>query len=129
MTEDAQQEQPKRVRLRVKLDTVGRVASELARVYRQVKQGDLSEDKGTKRAQILTALRSALEAEQFELRLQKLEQLQASEQAKVIEHRNEQRSQGTELPARPGIPEHSTHTFSQVSLGVQRNSVKDQCQD
>lgn len=88
MADDVQQDQPKRPRLRVKLDNVGRVASELARVYRAMKQGDLSSEQGKSRAQVLSALRAALEAEQFEKRLAAIEARQASEHAKVIEHRS-----------------------------------------
>jgi repressor of nif and glnA expression len=59
--------------IRAKLNTIGRVASELATVYRQVKAGALESAEGLRRAQILTALRQCLELSNIEQRVLELE--------------------------------------------------------
>jgi hypothetical protein len=58
---------------RRKLDTVGRVASELGRVYRLLDAGQIDENNAKARAAVLTACRQALEIGGIEDRLAELE--------------------------------------------------------
>ena len=55
------------------LDTVGGVVTELGRVYRQARRGDLDIGDATRLAYILRELRCALEAGDIEARIEALE--------------------------------------------------------
>jgi hypothetical protein len=57
------------------------VASELGKLYRQVRRGDVDALEGSRMAQILSALRQCLEASELEARLAKLEQQETPEAA------------------------------------------------
>jgi hypothetical protein len=50
------------------------VASELGKLYRQVRKGEVDALEGSRMAQILSALRQCLEASDLEARLARLEQ-------------------------------------------------------
>jgi len=72
------------------LDTVGRVASELGRLYRAARRGEIDENKAAKYAYILTALRQCLEISAIEERLIELERRagqNASERPNLITYR------------------------------------------
>jgi len=56
------------------LDTVGRVATELGRLYRVARRGELDKSEAAKLAFILTALRQCLEVSAVEDRLAALEE-------------------------------------------------------
>ncbi len=52
-----------------RLDTVGGVVTELGRIYRQARKGELDVGDGTRLAMILREIRCALEVSDFEARL------------------------------------------------------------
>ncbi len=56
-----------------RLDTAGHVASELGRVYRHMRRGEIEPAEGERFARVLTMLRQALEMSEVEIRLQVLE--------------------------------------------------------
>jgi hypothetical protein len=56
-----------------RLDSVGAVASELGRVYRQTRHGEIPAQDATRYASILTAVRQCLESSEVERRIQELE--------------------------------------------------------
>ena len=56
-----------------RLDTVGGVVTELGRVYRQARRGNLDVGDATRFAMILREIRCALEASDIERRLEALE--------------------------------------------------------
>ena len=56
-----------------RLDRVGAVITELGKLYREARRGEIEVHQATRLASILTALRSALEAGEFERRLDTLE--------------------------------------------------------
>ncbi len=56
-----------------RLDTVGGVVTELGRIYRQARRGELDVGDATRLAMILREIRSALEAGDIERRIQELE--------------------------------------------------------
>ncbi len=55
------------------LDTIGRVCTELGRVYRAARRGDVGTSDASRLANILTALRMGLEVGALEDRLRRLE--------------------------------------------------------
>lgn len=57
-----------------RLDTLAGIRKELARVYRECRQGDLSAATGTKLAFILQCLNKSVEVEAIEQRLRALEE-------------------------------------------------------
>jgi len=61
-------------RLRIPLRTVDDVSRELARLYRQMKAGQIATADGTKLAYVLNLLRQAIETGQLEQRIEALEQ-------------------------------------------------------
>ncbi len=56
-----------------RLDSVGGVVTELGRIYRQARKGELDVGDATRLAMILREIRSALEAGDIERRIQELE--------------------------------------------------------
>lgn len=64
-------------RLRIPLRTAGDVQRELARLYRQMKSGQIAPSDGTKMAYVLNLLRQAIETGDIETRLNALEQAAA----------------------------------------------------
>ncbi len=56
-----------------RLDSVGGIVSELGRVYREARRGELDVGDATRLATILREIRSALEAGDIERRIEKLE--------------------------------------------------------
>ena len=52
-----------------RLDSVGGVVTELGRIYRQARKGELDVGDGTRLAMILREIRCALEVSDFEARL------------------------------------------------------------
>ena len=56
-----------------RLDRVGGVITELGKLYREARRGEIDAYQATRLASILTGLRSALEAVEFERRLDALE--------------------------------------------------------
>ena len=60
-------------RLRIPLRSAGDVQRELARLYRQMKAGEIAPADGTKLAYVLNLLRAAIEAGDLEQRIQTLE--------------------------------------------------------
>ena len=62
-------------RLRIPLRTAGDVQRELARLYRQMKAGQIAPADGTKLAYVLNLLRVSIETNDIEQRIQALEQL------------------------------------------------------
>ena len=56
------------------LDTVGGVVTELGRIYRQARRGELDVGDATRLAMILREIRCALEVSDFENRLQIVEE-------------------------------------------------------
>jgi hypothetical protein len=61
-----------------RLDTVGAVACELARLYRQARRGEIDVASASRLATILTALKGCLETADVERRIADLEQLAAA---------------------------------------------------
>jgi hypothetical protein len=59
------------------LATLGRVASELARMYREARRGEISASDASKLASVLAVLRQCLEASDLEKRMADLEELLA----------------------------------------------------
>ncbi len=59
-----------------RLDTVGGVVTELGRVYRKARRGELDVGDATRLAYILREIRCALEASDIEKRLDALERLE-----------------------------------------------------
>jgi hypothetical protein len=57
------------------LATLGRVASELARMYREARRGEISAGDASKLASVLAVLRQCLEASDLEKRMAELEDL------------------------------------------------------
>ena len=57
------------------LDTIGGVVTELGRIYRQARRGELDVGDATRLAMILREIRSALEAGDIERRIEELEQV------------------------------------------------------
>lgn len=55
------------------LDTVGHTATELARVYRHMRRGEIEGPEGERFARVLTMLRGALEVTEIEQRITALE--------------------------------------------------------
>ena len=55
------------------LDSVGGVVSELGRIYREARRGQLDVGDATRLAMILREVRQALEVSEFEARLQAVE--------------------------------------------------------
>ena len=55
------------------LDTVGGVVTELGRVYREARRGQLDVGDATRLAMVLREIRSALEVSEFEVRLRAVE--------------------------------------------------------
>lgn len=55
------------------LQTAGNVATELGRVYRQMRRNELDKQDGERLARVLTMLRQALEVGEIEQRLADLE--------------------------------------------------------
>ena len=64
---------PPATRLRIPLRSAGDVQRELARLYRQMKAGEIAPADGTKLAYVLNLLRAAIEAGDLEQRIQALE--------------------------------------------------------
>lgn len=58
-----------------RLDTVGYVACEIARVYRAMRRGEIEMANGERLARVLTMLRQGLEISDIEKRLAELEAL------------------------------------------------------
>ena len=56
-----------------RLDTVGGVVTELGRIYRQARRGELDVGDATRLAMVLREIRSALEASDIERRIEELE--------------------------------------------------------
>ena len=56
------------------LDTVGRVITEMAKVYRATRKGDLESVEGSRLVSMLTQIRTAIEGGEYERRLEALEQ-------------------------------------------------------
>src|SRR5438046_6824876 len=56
-----------------RLDRVGGVSSELAKLYREARKGEIEPYTATRLASVLVALRGSLEASTFEARLDALE--------------------------------------------------------
>ncbi len=56
-----------------RLDTVGGVVTELGRVYRKARRGELDVGDATRLAMVLREIRCALEASDIEKRLEELE--------------------------------------------------------
>ena len=63
------------------LATLGRVASELARMYREARRGEISASDASKLASVLAVLRQCLEASDLEKRMADLEELLSPEEA------------------------------------------------
>ena len=57
-----------------RLDSVGGVVTELGRIYRQARRGELDVGDATRLAMVLREIRCALEVSDFEARLLTLEQ-------------------------------------------------------
>lgn len=60
-------------RYRAKLDNVGNVSRELARIYREARSGTLPVDHASKYANVLSIIARILETSDLEARLSKLE--------------------------------------------------------
>ena len=58
-----------------RLDSVGGVVTELGRVYRQARRGELDVGDATRLAMILREVRSSLESGDIERRIEELEQV------------------------------------------------------
>jgi hypothetical protein len=67
---------PRSRRYRAKLDTVGSVSGELARIYREARSGILPVDHASKYANVLSIIARILETTDLEARLAKLEATQ-----------------------------------------------------
>jgi hypothetical protein len=67
------------------LRTVGACASEMARVYRAVRRGQLSSLEGFRLAAILTQLRACIESNEVEQRLEELERQALSRRPMLLE--------------------------------------------
>ena len=67
---------PRSRRYRAKLDTVGSVSSELARIYREARSGLLPVDHASKYANVLSIIARILETTDLEARLAKIEAAQ-----------------------------------------------------
>src|SRR5262249_44001520 len=63
------------------LATLGRVASELARMYREARRQEISASDASKLASVLAVLRQCLEASDLEKRMADLEELLSPEEA------------------------------------------------
>ncbi len=64
----------KKAKIRIgRLNTVGGVVTELGRIYRQARRGELDVGDATRLASILREIRCALEASEIERRLDALE--------------------------------------------------------
>ncbi len=66
------------------LKTIGQVASELGRLYRATRRGQVSSIEGFRMAGILNVLRTCLESGQIELRLEELERQAAAKGMPVL---------------------------------------------
>ena len=56
-----------------RLDSVGGIVSELGRIYREARRGELDVGDATRLAMVLREIRCALEVSEFERRIQELE--------------------------------------------------------
>ena len=56
-----------------RLDTVGRIVSEMGRLYRQARRGEINSSDASRLASILALMRQGLEASDLERRLAELE--------------------------------------------------------
>ncbi len=56
-----------------RLDTIGGVVTEMARVYRNMRRGQLDTLDGSRLVNVLTAMRQAMQEEEFERRIRALE--------------------------------------------------------
>jgi hypothetical protein len=65
-------ERTRRIRIG-RLTTVGQVAAELGRLYRQARRGDVAVADASRLATILAAMRTCLEASELERRIVELE--------------------------------------------------------
>jgi hypothetical protein len=65
-------ERTRRIRIG-RLTTVGQVASELGRLYRQARRGDVAVADASRLATILAAMRTCLEASELERRIAEME--------------------------------------------------------
>jgi hypothetical protein len=61
-----------------RLDTIGCVITELGRVYRQMRRGQLDTLDGSRLVNVLTAMRQAMQEEEFERRIRALEEHDAT---------------------------------------------------
>ena len=90
MTKDKDNPEAPRLRKRAirigSLATLGRVASELARMYREARRGEISASDASKLASVLAVLRQCLEASDLEKRMAELEDvLSPGEADNVVE--------------------------------------------
>jgi len=67
---------PRKRRHHVKLETIGDIKSELARLYRQAKAGEIATQDATRLAYLLNSLAGLIESHDLERRIQALEQLE-----------------------------------------------------
>jgi hypothetical protein len=79
---------PKRRKVRIgRLTTVGQVAAELGRLYRQARRGDVPVADASRLATILAAMRQCLEASELERRITEMEVALAVNTNPVVQFR------------------------------------------
>ncbi len=61
-----------------RLDSVGRVIGEMGRVYRHMRRGEVDTLDGSRLVNVLTAMRQAMQEEEFERRIRALEEHDAT---------------------------------------------------
>ena len=69
---------------RVKLDNLGAVAGEMARIYREMRAGKVEHQEGRSFVWVLDKLRSALEAQALERIEERLMALEGGNNARII---------------------------------------------
>ncbi len=79
-------ERERRIRIG-RLTTVGQVASELGRLYRQARRGDVAVADASRLATILAAMRQCLEASELERRITEMEAALAVNTKPVVQFR------------------------------------------
>lgn len=67
-----------------RLTSVGRVAIELGRLYRQARRGDVTTQDAARLATILAAMRQCLEASELERRIDEMEAALTNNPTKVV---------------------------------------------
>ena len=83
-------ERTRRIRIG-RLTTVGQVASELGRLYRQARRGDVPVTDASRLATILAAMRQCLEASELERRIGEMEAALAVDTKQVVPFRRRMR--------------------------------------